>query len=269
MTTTANGVAQEGWSPTGWLGGLALPVATPTAVHLYAPRGVWMDAERLVACDTGNHRVLIWQGIPERAHAPADVVPGQATFFDEGPAARGRGPANGLRLPTGVIVAAGRLLVADAGNHRVLGWRGVPTADRAADLVLGQPGFTTADELPHRPQGPHRLRFPYGLAVAAASLAVADTANNRVLAWTLSGDGPPRAATAVLGQGDFDASGENRWRAVAADTLCWPYGLGGHGDRLAVADSGNNRVMLWRRCATAADDRGGSWPSTMSSAGTG
>jgi hypothetical protein len=51
----------------------------------------------------------------------------------------------------------------------------------------------------------------------------------------------------VLGQPDFATAGENRWSAVDHDTLCWPYGLSLRGDRLAVADSGNNRVMLWRQ----------------------
>lgn len=386
-----------GWSPACWLGapspgGLALPAAEPTADQLYAPRGVWLDDERLVVCDSGNHRVLIWRGVPAESHAGADVVLGQSSFTEEGPAAHGRGPANGLHLPTGVIVTGGKLLiadswhhrilvwdrvpdssdtppdwclgqpsladvarnrgagpaadtlswpyglawiagrlhvadtgnrrvliwnglpdrdapadvvlgqgdmrsadenrggppgpasfrwphalagddsmlfVADAGNHRVLGWHGRPDGDRPADMVLGQPDFATAAELPHRPQGPHRLRFPYGIALAHDTLAVADTANNRVLFWPLSGGmlcGP--AAAEVIGQENFDASGENRWQAVTADTLCWPYGICLHegslhqgsvqnGSReppeavarlwLAGADSGNNRVMLWQR----------------------
>jgi hypothetical protein len=29
------------------------------------------------------------------------------------------------------------------------------------------------------------------------------------------------------------------------DTLCWPYGAAAAGGTLAVADSGNNRVLLW------------------------
>ena len=69
-------------------------------------------------------------------------------------------------------------------------------------------------------QGPHRLRFPYGISLAHDTLAV-------------------------------------------ANTLCWSYGIclhrrtchqGSSGPReaaaglwLAVADSGNNRVMLWQR----------------------
>ena len=58
-----------GWSPSAWLGapapgGLALPSAQPTDAFMYAPRGVHLDADRLVVADTGNHRVLIWNEVP-------------------------------------------------------------------------------------------------------------------------------------------------------------------------------------------------------------
>ena len=86
---------------------------------------------------------------------------------------------------------------------------------------------------------------------------MADTANNRVLLWDGVPDGPIgrgadggpsfRGADHVLAQPDFASNGENRWTSVQHDTLCWPYGLSLRGDVLAVADSGNNRVMLWRR----------------------
>ncbi len=75
-------------------------------------------------------------------------------------------------------------------------------------------------------------------------MAVTDTASNRVLVWDQLPIGPA-PADRVLGQLDFTTGGENRWDAVADDTLCWPYGLCLHGDRVAIADSGNNRVMVW------------------------
>ncbi|MGB9634486.1 MAG: hypothetical protein ACPL8I_14205, partial [Chloroflexaceae bacterium] len=133
-----------------------------------------------------------------------------------------------------------------AGNHRVLGWSPPPEADRPADLVLGQPDYASSSELAHVPQGSRRLRFPYALALEDQRLAVADTANNRVLLWNQAPrSGAFAPADAVLGQANFDDHGENRWRAVAPDTLCWPYGLWLHNGRLAIADSGNNRVMIW------------------------
>jgi hypothetical protein len=98
---------------------------------------------------------------------------------------------------------------------------------------------------------------------------MADTANNRVLLWDGVPDGADggtsirgadgadggtsiRGADYVLAQPDFASNGENRWTSVQHDTLCWPYGLSLRGDTLAVADSGNNRVMLWRRSGAGA-----------------
>lgn len=51
----------------------------------------------------------------------------------------------------------------------------------------------------------------------------------------------------VLAQPTFAANGENRWSSVGPDMLCWPYGISMHGNRLAVADSGNSRVMIGQR----------------------
>jgi hypothetical protein len=45
----------------------------------------------------------------------------------------------------------------------------------------------------------------------------------------------------------FLQNGENRWKLAERDTLCWPYGLSAVADLLAVADSGNNRVLLWHQ----------------------
>jgi hypothetical protein len=354
-------------------GGLILPDASPTPGTMYAPRGVWTDGTRVIACDTGNHRVLIWHTFPDADGAPADVVLGQPDFMSEGPNVAGTDPRRGMNLPTGVAVIEGRLVVADAWNHRllawddipqtsfteatyvlgqstrddvtanrdgdptlssfywpfgfgvvagtfwvtdtgnrrVLGWRGagLPDPDRPADILLGQDeasersdnkggdvggttfrwphaiagddailyvadagdhrvlgwtpppsdGTTDADvvlgqadlaafhEFKLQPQGAQRMRFPYAITSDADRLFVGDTSNNRILiwhGWPRSGLGVP--ADTVLAQPDMDANGENRWKTVEDDSLCWPYGLCLAGEVLAIADSGNNRVMLWK-----------------------
>ena len=366
-----------GWAPEIWLGapapgGLALPSGKPSMAWMYSPRGVFLGDQHLVVADSGNHRVMIWHGLPERDEQAADVVLGQPDGESEGHGAAGRGPEKGMHLPTGVLIhdnrlvvadawhhrilvwnsvpetsdvapdviigqpgpgavevnrggdcsassfywpfgiamvgtafwvadtgnrrvlgwrngipdpdqpadvalgqpdaashgenrggpagpasfrwphdIAGRddlLLVADAGDHRVLGWSPQPAGDTDADLVLGQPDFTSAEEWPYGPHTGEKFRFPYAVCLDGDTLAVADTANNRVLIWDGMPEGPHcRGAAHVLAQPDFGSNGENRWTAVQHDTLCWPYGLSLRGDRLAVADSGNNRVMLWRR----------------------
>jgi len=372
---------RDGWRPEVWLGapapgGLALPAANPSMAWMYSPRGVYLSntggSEHVVVADSGNHRVLIWHGIPSGDEQPADVVLGQPDGETEGPAAGGRGPERGMHLPTGVLIHDGRLvvadawhhrilvwntvpqnsdtapdivigqsdsvsvepnrggecsassmywpfgiavvgssfwvadtgnrrvlgwrngipnanqpadvilgqpdgssnsenrggdagpasfrwahdiagnedllLIADAGDHRVLGWSGHPAVDRDADLVIGQADFAGSEEWPYGPHTGDRFRFPYALSLDGGRLAMADTANNRVLLWDNVPNGPIcRGADHVLAQPDFGSNGENRWTSVQHDTLCWPYGLSLRGDLLAVADSGNNRVMLWRR----------------------
>ena len=372
-----SGELTGGWRPHLWLGapapgGLALPAAQPSMAWMYSPRGVHICDDYVVVADSGNHRVLIWHGLPDHDEQPADVVLGQPDGETEGPAAAGRGPERGMHLPTGVLVHDGRLvvadawhhrvlvwdtvpttndvppdvvigqsdassveanrggdccasglywpfgiaivggsfwvadtgnrrvlgwrngipepdrpadvvlgqsdaashsenrdgpagadsfrwphdiagrddllLVADAGDHRVLGWSPQPDTDRDADLVVGQPNFTNSEEWPYGPHTNDRFRFPYAVCLDDGRLAVADTANNRILLWDGMPDGPiGEGAAHVLAQPDFGSNGENRWTSVQHDTLCWPYGLSLHGDTLAVADSGNNRVMLWKR----------------------
>ncbi len=368
------------WRPWLWLGapaqgGLALPSAAASMAWMYSPRGVFLGDDHLVVADSGNHRVLIWHGMPTTDGQPADVVLGQLDGTSEGRAGAGRGPENGMSLPTGVLIHDGRLLVADAwhhrilvwdsvpritgtppdlvlgqsdlagaepnagrecsastlywpfgiavigsrfwiadtgnrrllgwdggvpapgqpadivlgqpdaaareenrggavgpdsfrwphditgrsdlllvadaGDHRVLGWSPQPDGDTPAGMVLGQPDFHTAEEWPYAPQQAGRFRFPYAVALDTAEdgreqLAVADTANNRILMWSgVPADGA--GAEVVLGQPTFAANGENRWSAVEHDTLCWPYGISLRRGMLAVADSGNNRVVIWRR----------------------
>ena len=177
-------------------GGLTLPDAMPTAHQMYAPRGVWLDDERLVVCDTGNHRVLIWHDVAQlRSHGDADVVLGQPDFTTEGAQAGGRGPEAGLRLPTGVLVHDGRLVVADAWNHRILIWNDVPTSsDRGADVVLGQADVSSVDENRGGECGPLTFYWPFGIAMIDDRFYVADTGNRRVLAW----DGLPEPRRRAL-----------------------------------------------------------------------
>jgi hypothetical protein len=125
------------------------------------------------------------------------------------------------------------LLVADSGNRRVsvlerFTGRGSAAVRRAR--TAPPPAEFRASRRGRRP----------------AQLSL-DTANNRVLLYrelSESGTGEP---SSTLGQVDFAAVGENGWNAVLPSALCWPYGLHLRRGRLAIADSGNNRVMLWSR----------------------
>ena len=133
----------------------------------------------------------------------ADVVLGQAETTSEGPAAGGRGPENGLHLPTGVLVHEGRLVVADAWHHRVLVWDSVPTAhDTPPDHVLGQPDLSSVDPNAGGDADAGTFYWPFGIAMIGGRFHVADTGNRRVLIWDGGLPEPGRPADVVLGQPD-------------------------------------------------------------------
>lgn len=234
-----------------WLGakspfGLALPSAQPTASQLYGPRGVWLDGQRLIVCDSGNHRIMIWNQVPAEDETPADIVLGQPDFESEGPNAAGRGPENGVHLPTGVLVAEGRLVVADAWNHRILVWNRIPTSnDQQADYVIGQDGFSNTEVNRGANPSSSSLYWPYGIGWVAGRFYVADTGNRRVLAW----NGFPEAnqpADVVIGQANFNVNEENRGSDVAADSFRWSHDICGDADQVFIADAGNHRVLRWK-----------------------
>jgi hypothetical protein len=210
---------------------------------LYWPYGVYWDGARLWVADTGNRRVLRFDGLPAANGAPADLVLGQPDFNRRDENA-GAVDAGSMRWPHAVAHWQGSLCVADAGNNRVLMWSGDPQQNHIlADGILGQHGALALDHNRGEYWPTARsLNMPYGLAVHDDRLLVADTANSRVLRF----DSPDRPdARAVAGQYGFSDKGDNRWLPATRDSLCWPYALVIHGDTCIVVDSGNNRVLLW------------------------
>ncbi|WP_298343424.1 NHL repeat-containing protein [Ferrimicrobium sp.] len=213
------------------------------ATSLYWPFGFAFLDDGFYVADTGNRRVLHWRDWRAAMDEPADVVVGQdaADLREEN---RGRVGGDSFRWPHGIDGQGELIYLADAGNHRILGFD-TPHKDRDADIVVGQSSFIENSEWPYAPQGPDRLRFPYGVSVDGGRLAIADSANNRVLLFDALPIGVGAKADRVIGQMDFESYGENQWRVMSDSTLCWPYAVDLVGDVLAVADTGNNRVVIW------------------------
>ncbi|MHB8188876.1 MAG: NHL repeat-containing protein [Ferrimicrobium sp.] len=215
---------------------------SPTSLNW--PFGIGFGGSRFWVADTGNHRVLGWEALPE----PGDkvsVILGQADGFSNEDN-RGEIGAASFRWVHDVAGGSESIYFADAGNHRVLVWPSDVDSDVEAVAAVGQKDLCTSYEWAYGPQSREVLRFPYAVSCESEHLAIADTANNRVLLYNTPPTATGAVADAVCGQDDFSSFGENRWKAVTHDSMCWPYGICLSGDLLAVADSGNNRVVLWR-----------------------
>ncbi len=89
------------------------------------------------------------------------------------------------------------------------------------------------------------MNMPYGLSVQGECLIVADAANSRLIGFDVEDLVMGIGATRLAGQRAFTDKGDNRWGPAVRDSLCWPYGAQARDLTLAVADSGNNLVLLW------------------------
>jgi hypothetical protein len=228
----------------------------PRADSLFWPYGVHWDGAQLWVADTGNRRVLMWDGLPFYSGQPADLVLGQSHFRGRDENGGGEPNAASMRWPHGITHWQKRLCVADAGNNRIMVWDRTPLSNNEpADHMLGQNDTVQVDhnQSLYWPSATS-LNMPYGISSAGEWLIVADTASSRLLAWRWASCATGAAASALTGQSEFRAKGDNRWGLPEHDSLSWPYGLACEGGRAAVCDSGNNRVLIW---ALAEELRGG------------
>ncbi|MFO0727844.1 MAG: NHL repeat-containing protein [Myxococcota bacterium] len=227
-------------------------ISRATLAH---PTGIAARAGKVVVADRSNNRVLIYSAT---ATTGAAVVLGQVDGAHYSPNRDfHQVSAASLNAPSDVAFDGTRLVVADAGNQRVLIWNALPSVDGApADLVLGQASFTEnkpnrghidADQDGDFDASADSLFYPAGLAIDGDTLYIADTFNHRVLAFRPFPTQSGAPATKVLGQADFEANDPNRglgWFVRSGQSFALPLGLAiGDRGRLYVADQENNRVL--------------------------
>jgi sugar lactone lactonase YvrE len=140
-----------------------------------------------------------------------------------------------------------RLYIADAGNHRVLGWHSVEALENgsSADLVIGQVDFLSWQaQCNNAGVTGSTLCVVSAIAVdGAGNLYVVDNGNNRVLEYNspFSTDTQPDL---VFGQrGSFTSSACNNG-GVSAESLCAPNGVAvDSSGRFYISDTANSRVL--------------------------
>ncbi|MEQ1946162.1 MAG: hypothetical protein ABL995_03170 [Bryobacteraceae bacterium] len=248
----------------------SVPVEATTQSGLRLPTGVASDGTNVAVADTGNNRVLLWKSIPNTRGQKADIVLGQADFVTQAvPAAS----ASSLRGPQGVWLQNGKLFVADTGNNRVLIWNSIPTRNnQPADLVLGQPNFTstTPQQIVDQdlPTAASNLLSPTSVTSDGTRLYVSDLGFNRVLIWNSIPTKTQQPADVEIGQKDMtksvandsanlcpangaDSDNNPTYPARCDKTLNFPRFVLSDGKRLFIADGGNDRVLVYNTIPTS------------------
>lgn len=159
----------------------------------------------------------------------------------------------GLYDPQGLALDSThhRLFVADSGGARVLVFNlnsSDQLLDRLPDNVLGQGDFATdfyvTDE--------SHLSYPQGLAYSPSQnlLYVADSLHGRVLVFDVATITNGEAAINVLGKSTFTQTNNDPGQAHDLNSP-WGVALDDAGHRLFVADSEDNRVLVFDVAAIA------------------
>ena len=124
-----------------------------------------------------------------------------------------------------------------------------PVCGGQAALVLGQPDFLVTNFATSQVG----MRNPSGIATDGQILAVADAENNRVLLWKSIPTSNGQPADLVLGQRDFNTVAQPI--VTTASSFRGPQGVWIQNGKLFVADTQNNRIMIWNSIPTANTSR--------------
>lgn len=145
-----------------------------------------------------------------------------------------------------LVSAHGLTLIPD--RTRVLVYDEPPTYNfEPASRVIGQAGFTVADSTAdYRRISRRTLGYPADVAVNSRTLAIADTANSRVLLYDPNLPATNASASVVLGQPTDVAFVPNvDQRSPSASTLSGPSSVALDDQHLYVADTENHRILVW------------------------
>ncbi len=213
---------------------------------LDTPNRAFMSNGKLFIVDQQNSRVLIFNALPTKNNANADVVVGNTSFTDN---STGR-TQNRFNNPHSAVSDGTHLVVADSENHRVLIYNTIPTKNGSnADVVLGQTDFTSDTSDPNIVTA-NSIGYPEDVFIDNKHLYVVDATNNRIMIWNTIPTTNNQAADIVIGQDDFVSSYLNP-EGITTYSLSNPGGIFVGNNQLYVADKYNNRVLAFTNVTDA------------------
>jgi hypothetical protein len=213
-----------------------------TASALSNPTWSLKIGSKFIGVDSFGSRVLIWNSIPTTDNQAASNVIGQTnlTTLQHGTT------ASRFTSPRCAATDGTKLFISDSPSHRILVWNSVPTTDNSsANFAIGQVNLTsgTSGTTASTMYGPSNIQ------IVGSKLFVADTGNNRILIWNTLPTASGSSANVAIGQPNLTSGTANNG-GISASTLSNPQGVFSDGTKLFVADTDNNRILVWNTIPT-------------------
>lgn len=203
-----------------------------SASGLRGPQGVWVQGNRVFVADTQNSRVLIWNSIPTSNNQPADVVLGEPNFTTAPPQTTSNLPATASNLfdPVAVSSDGTHVFVTDLGHNRVLIWNSIPTQNgQAADVVVGQQNMTS--------------ELDNGSPINSTCVPNGSDASGNATY-------PNNCVPTICPSPGNDSSGNPFYPQRCGFVMELPRFALSDGQRLFIADGGNDRVLVYNSIPT-------------------
>ncbi|MCB0415673.1 MAG: hypothetical protein KDD50_15145 [Bdellovibrionales bacterium] len=192
------------------------------------------STNKMFVADSGNRRVLVYDKASLSSGMDASVVLGQADFTSS---TSGSAPS-GMSFPLGVNTDGTKLIVTDSSNNAVMLYNDISTltTGMSADSTIIS-GYGTAA---------NQLNGPVSSFYDGTKLFVADRGNDRILIFN-SIPSPGDNADVIIGQNGAGSGDHNQCNCstAAANTLWGAHFVYYDGCRLIVADTQNNRVLIY------------------------
>lgn len=218
-----------------------------TSSTFSSPASAVTDGTRLYVAD--GYRVLVWNTIPTSNGAAADFVLGQANMTSQFAYHNNIPSFNALATLNYITATTSKLYVPDSDNSRVLVWNLPVTSDfQAADSVIGQPNGTTNLANNHGLSIPI-ISYTNSVASDGTRLLVSSWENRRSLIWNSIPTSAIVSPNLILGQANMNQVLFDLGGSVVATNQRGSFSTM-VGTKYLVADTTNNRVLIWNALPT-------------------
>ncbi len=239
-------------TPTGYFSNQSSPISGGTST---SPAGLEIIDGDLWLADSGNHRVLKFNGIPTTDGEAATFVLGQQSINKQNTSYNGGVSDATFNRPIDLAFHGGGMFVSDFGANRLVKFNSIPTTDNESfDLLYGQTGLNDMQNRNSSYTTAGNNLVDPGLILIFNSLGqdkmvISDMSQNRILIYNQIIDDAADLPDVVLGQPDLVTRTANNG-GVSLSSLHIPTQVATDGTYFAVVDMGNNRVLLWNSIPT-------------------